>query len=125
MKLSAIKPPPEYGWICCVASENKRWALGVYPVMFGYRVRGCLVNSSSVCIDYCAANQTDFLAELFLVLQLILEQLPEDTTETEMSRLMPGYTTRPINQDACWSTLRNLAIQDQALEKLHNLRKHS
>ena len=110
------------GYTITYASETGRWELGIWPVMFGFRVRAGLAGDGFVAVDYCAADQTIFLRELFAVVMLILEQLPEDTQPGELYRILPGHEVKPINQDPCWEKLQDLAKPGAAREALEVLR---
>ncbi len=122
MKFHAVPNDPGTGWSVTYHSENDAWSFGIYPVMFGFRVRACRVGADSVVIDYCAADQPAFLVQLMLIVQLVLEQLPEDLSEQELARLLPSWQRRPINFDPCWPALQALAAPGVALRALEQLR---
>jgi hypothetical protein len=122
MKFRLVPPDPGTGWSVTYHSENDVWSFGIWPVMFGFRVRACRVGARAAVIDYCAADQPAFLIQLLLTVQLALEQLPEDLTENELQRLMPTWQRRPINFDPCWPQLQELAIPGRALVALQRLR---
>ena len=122
MRFRVVPNDPSTGWSSTFHSQNDVWSFGIYPVIFGYRVRACRVGAQAVVIDYCAADQPAFLAQLLLTVQLILEQLPEDLTEGELQRLLPTWQRRPINFDPCWPALQALAAPGVALQALQQLR---
>jgi hypothetical protein len=122
MKFSVVPNDPGTGWSATFHSENDVWSFGIWPVIHGFRVRACMVGAEAVLIDYCAADQLVFLMELLLTVRQILEQLPEDLTESEFERIMPSWQRRPINFDPCWPQLQALAAPGAALKACLQLR---
>lgn len=58
MKL--IKAEDNENFFARLVSEDMKIEMGVYPVMFGYRIRAGYVNRMTVELDWCAgANQND------------------------------------------------------------------
>lgn len=122
MRFRVVPNDPSTGWSATFHSENDVWSFGIWPVMFGFRVRACRVGAEAVVIDYCAADQPAFLMQLLVAVQLVLEQLPEDLTESELEKIMPRWQRRPINFDPCWPALQALAAPGAALKALQQLR---
>ena len=92
-------------------SENGVWEIGVFPVMFGKRVRAGLVNAPDCVVDYCAGADEDFLKELIVAIMIILESFDEDVSTIEVERILPTYRTKPINLDPCWPSLKRIALE--------------
>lgn len=114
MRFTPAEPDDHYQFGHLI-SKGGRWEMGIYPVLFGYRVRAGLIGSMCCSVDYCAANQTDFLLQLFVTVLSILESLPEDVTPGELERMLPRFRIKPINQDPdCWVNLQALAKELQA-----------
>ena len=89
-------------------SENGIWEIGIHPVLFGFRVRAGRVGEMEVAMDYCAADQHEFLMELYAMAIILLQTYPEETSTAELRADLPGYEVRPINRDPCWENLKEL-----------------
>lgn len=91
-------------------SAGGRWELGLYPVMFGVRVRLGLCKMSWCTLDYCGgANPLDYM-ELLRRVQMILLGVPEEVSEAELCKLFPGFDVKPVILDeACWKKLGEMA----------------
>lgn len=100
---------PMEGYHCIWRSENNVWYIGTWSVMFGVRAIAWRKDSTGRCIDYCAGDDPVFLGQLLVTLKTIFSFLPEDVSEDEVLRIMPGWERRPINRDACWETLQEMA----------------
>lgn len=109
MRFTAVESSPETGYTKTWASENNVWEIGIYPVLFGVRVRGGRVGCQGLDIDYCAGNDPVFLSQLLTTVMSILESFPETLTSQELHTLLPGYEKKPINLDPCWEKLQQLA----------------
>lgn len=95
--------------------ESERWELGIYRVIFGYRVRANIKDDMWCPVDYCAADNTSFLIQLFAVMEIIMSQLPEDTDASWLFRALPKYEKRPIFYDPCWDKLLEIALDPSKL----------
>jgi hypothetical protein len=109
MKFTAAESRSETGYIKTWLSENEVWEIGIYPVMFGFRVRAGKTNSLGVDIDYCAGNDPVFLGQLLTTVMSILESFSEALTSAELRLVLPPYEKKPINLDPCWEQLQRLA----------------
>jgi hypothetical protein len=91
-------------------STGGQWEMGVRSMIFGVRICGNRVGSIAFVFDYCAGANMGFAHILLLVMFSILDNLPEDTTERELEKMLPGWEVRPIDKDPCWEKLQQLAI---------------
>lgn len=92
-----------------LVSEGGSWEVGIWPVIFGLRVRaGRTDNTVSVAVDYCAGNDEVFCFHLLATMVKILER-GVSITHRELERILPTWEVRPINQDPCWGKLQQLA----------------
>lgn len=57
-------------------SEDCSYEVGVFPVMYGWRIRGGQIGAGWVDIDYCCAQNLDLLAATLAVCIAKLEALP-------------------------------------------------
>jgi hypothetical protein len=104
-------------------SESDRWEVGLYPVLYGVRVRAGLVNPTlgyapSLSIDYCAGADEGFTLALLAVVVHLLSSLPETVTPGQVERLFPGYQVKPIDKDPCWIELQRLVADGEPWKDL-------
>jgi hypothetical protein len=92
-------------------SENGVWEIGIFPVMFGKRVRAGIINSPCCVVDYCSGDDDDFLKELLVTMIIILESFDESVKEVDIERILPTYNVKPINLDPCWAKLKKVALE--------------
>lgn len=108
MKFSSADPTDDL--VVRLVSETGRWQVGVYPVLFGFRVRAGLTGTCWYALDYCAADNEIFLMQLLIAVVTILESYPEDVTEQQISADFPRYQIKPIDRDpTCWARLQEMA----------------
>lgn len=94
-------------------SEGGEWEMGVYPVTYGARVSLGRVGSISYLKGgYCVGNDMLKALQVVSMLQSFLSVQPEQSTENEISRLLPDWDLRPIGYpgDKCWEQLMALAV---------------
>lgn len=108
MKFKKTAPDENYS-IARLVDETGQWEFGMRRVLYGNRVACNRIGTGCYVADYCAADDQSFLLLLFAVMYNILEQLPPETTETELQRVLPRYDRKPINLDPCWQNLQCLA----------------
>ena len=80
-------------------SEGGRWELGLYPMMFGVRVRLGIVGNGWCTLDYCAGPNP---AEQFFLLGLVagnLYWLPEESSEVDLQSIFPRQRIKPMHLD--------------------------
>jgi hypothetical protein len=111
MKFSKSNPCADHMLDPRWVSENGVWEIGVFPVMFGKRVRAGTINSPSCVVDYCAGGNDDFLKEILVTIIVILESFDESVKEVDIERILPTYKTKPINLDPCWAQLKKVALE--------------
>jgi hypothetical protein len=100
-----------------LVSEGGEWELGLWSVMFGARVRFGRTGACGVELDYCAGDDPLFQLELLNAVHIILQEVPETVTESQLRHIFPDYTIKPINLDPyCWPALQRM--RDAARERL-------
>jgi hypothetical protein len=95
-------------------SEQDVWELGIYPVMYGYRVSCNRVASLSYLKGgYCAGADMGDVFKILLYLHDILEGQSESVTERTMNKVLPDWTKRPIPErdPDCMRQLAALAMR--------------
>lgn len=108
MKFTRAEPTENYPKLRMV-SEDGAYEVGLYPVMFGVRIRAGRSNSPVCDIDYCAGADPLFQVLLLAAVVDILESLPDGTPSSEIQNMMPRFERKPINQDPCWGKLQAMA----------------
>ena len=100
-------------------SESGRWELGVWRVLYGYRIRAGVVDNGVFAVDYCTGSDMNHVSEVLGLVRVILSSLPEDVEGDEVHALMPGFQVKPIHNDkACVPRLMALAARANAGEDL-------
>lgn len=111
MKFKQVEPNENFSagrWM----SEEQRWELGFYPVLFGVRVRLARVGEDWVELDYCAGDDAGFALILLATIVQILSVVPETVTNQEIRQIFPTYAVKPINRDPfCWERLKEMAAE--------------
>lgn len=83
----------------CLLSENKLVFMGVYPVLYGWRVRAGF-HFRSYMIDWCGGGDWSAVETLYNLCRRILEQRPEDLNCFDglpvCSRRKPFYNDIPF-----------------------------
>lgn len=98
MKL--VKSPNNEEAMCvhCLTSENKLVEMGVYRVMYGFRVRAWFVeNKFGVVLDWCGGGNWPDVERLYSLLVAILTNRPED--EQCFDGLPPISMIKPFFKD--------------------------
>lgn len=70
-------------------SEDGKWQLYIYPVLFGFRVRVGRVGEGVDLIDYCCRDDFPLLAATFAVCKKALEDLSE-LSEQAITEALPS-----------------------------------
>lgn len=69
---------PNRNFIHREVSESGTVEIGVYPVMFGFRVRAGFINNDYVHIDWCCGNNQFVIERMYSVLKSIFSKREED-----------------------------------------------
>lgn len=86
--------------------------IGVYPVIFGYRVRAGFVGDWSFNLDYCCGDSQEDIEEVYSMVLHVLKN--QETVDFEA---FPSYKIRPILKDIdCINTLREMSIGMEKIE---------
>lgn len=89
--------------------KSERWEMGIYPVMFGFRVRAGLIDAAGCEVDYCAGGDINALVQIYSYVFFLLSSLEETTAGHELSAMLPTYACKPIQDDPqCWEKLSAL-----------------
>lgn len=78
MKFSKVPNDPDTGLFHRRASQNVLIEIGVYRVIYGFRVRAGFVGEYDVRWDWCCGDNWDFVQTLYSLGLSILESRPED-----------------------------------------------
>lgn len=99
-----------------LVSEGGQWQLGLHRVLFGVRVMAFRTGSMFVAVNYCAGREPYLMQRLLTAIQVILERFPESAREVDVEAVMPGFSVKPIWQDAtCWPNIARLAYGQVAV----------
>jgi hypothetical protein len=108
MRFKAAPTEPNFDRFKLV-SEGGEWELGLWSVMFGVRVRFGRTGAGGVELDYCAGADPLFQMELLNAVHIILLEIPETVTESELRRIFPDFHVKPINLDPyCWPEIQRM-----------------
>lgn len=98
MKLHLVVNDLQTGWTHCRRSENGMVRLGVYRVLFGYRVRaGFSEDDWGSTLDWCAGDVWNDVERLYSLLLAILEQ--RDETPDVFDGIPRNSTVKPFYKD--------------------------
>lgn len=79
-------------------SEDGKWELFVWPVMFGFRVRIAEVGKAYVLVDYCCTNNLELLSATLAVCLNKLEALNEINEKT-LTEALPNSKDKLFRDD--------------------------
>lgn len=121
--------------------HRKTWGIieiGLYPVLFGWRVRAGKIGSGFVHLDYCAGDNATVIIVHALVLSILsqrissIERYPH-LSEQEIIKIMfyefPKQEIKPMGNDIeCLGSLMDMAgekivITEDNIPDLHKLRQ--
>lgn len=93
LKFKEVEPDQDAAFLYEMRSECNQVTIGVYPVIYGYRVRAGMVGDMFYFLDYCCGNQQDMVEAIFSVTKNILEQREVDKGLWDFPRqdLKPFY----------------------------------
>lgn len=102
--------------------------IGVYPVMFGYRIRVGMVGSWAVELDYCAGAQQEDVENIYALTMAVLNK--------NMNKIQPFHRIRDIfegfprqdvkpmfNDPDCFNELTKAAGKDVEKVELKGLKE--
>jgi len=111
MELQYTAPTINYP-IVRLISPNEVWEMGIYLVLYGYRVGFGRVGSQIYLKGgYCAGSQLNNAIIILALLVDIFKPLDEQVTHEFAEKLLPDWKARPIPQSdpECMSALVSLA----------------
>lgn len=92
-------------------STGGQWEIGLYPMIFGVRVRCGRVGAGYVALDLCAGADPKFQLELLRCVMIVLIPVSEDILEAAMQAIFPRCDRKPINTDPCWPKIQEMAME--------------
>ena len=97
MKLQPAPLDPDSMLFHRLVSENGLVEMGVYRVMYGYRVRAGFVGDMGSVLDWCGGGNWKDVERLYSLCKAILEQQPE--TKSCFNDLPPNSMIKPFYKD--------------------------
>lgn len=86
------------GWIQRHESTCGNYEIGIYPVLFGYRIRGGRISYYSCDIDWCFATDVIQMDKYYFLLQKYVDKLVEEGKNPFSS--LPGISeVKPCFKD--------------------------
>lgn len=74
LKFKETQPTEETGFLYQMISECGKVEIGIFPVIYGFRVRAGYVGDGSCRLDYCCGNSQIMTEILFSMVKNVLEQ---------------------------------------------------
>lgn len=90
---------PNENFIYREVSEDNNIEIGIYPVMFGFRVRGGLNGDFFCPIDYCAGDKQEFIELLFTMVKEILMRYDSTENSENPFSVFPEQHRKPFFLD--------------------------
>lgn len=100
-----------------LVSEDGKIEMGIYPVMFGYRVRAGFVGNGIYELDWCGGDDQKQLELLYYIMKNILEYRGSFTLIPPSSMVKPFYNDEPFVNRINLMVLKPLEIG--TLQPLH------
>lgn len=100
-------------------NEEKNIEIGIYPVLFGWRVHAGIIDSGWYHLDYCGGDKPEFIALLQTIVKTIVEKYDYDFS------VFPRQNRKPVFTDIdCFAKLVELAggdVQNLDIVKIPDL----
>jgi len=84
------------------------WEVGIYPVLFGFRIRAGRVGDSYCCLDMCIGNNWLLMYALFPVVCKIIEERGHVPSMNEW----PRVAIKPVWKDPEYLIQLNLMVRN-------------
>lgn len=104
-----------------VVSEDGKIEMGIYPVMFGYRVRAGYVGNEIYELDWCGGDEQQQLELLYSIMKNILEARGNFRDIPPVSAIKPFYNDEEFMHKVNMMVIKPLKIN--LLQPLHLDRK--
>lgn len=104
MKFTEAEDNHDAGLYQRMVSENNEIEFGIYPVLFGYRVRAGYIGDNTFFIDWCAGDDQKVIELLYSILKNILE------SDTDVRRLPTSSKIKPFYNDVEFTSLINSLV---------------
>ena len=87
--------------------------VGVYPVLFGYRIRAGIIGDGAGCIDYCAGNDLKEVENIYSLVISIMNKLMDEGiflgVRDAAYHIFPRQQVKPMFNDfECFMKLSEL-----------------
>ena len=92
-------------------STQKRWVVGLLPVLFGVRVIVAPYAQQSICLSLCAGKEQGQIMFLYAVILKWLEQWEENISESELIARFPNFPIKPIFENSQWQEFQDQVLQ--------------
>jgi hypothetical protein len=107
-------------------SENKRWAIWIQPVMYGFRVQvGLWKDNGCFSFDYCGGAIESNISFLYSAIEKVLEGFDENSPVSVIENVFPHWNIRPIHNDKILikqlEEMSGLTFGNDDLEDIPNL----
>lgn len=113
MKFISAEDNEEINLYQRMVSDCGKVEIGIYPVMFGYRVRAGFVNDVAFFVDWCAGDDQTQIELLYAILKNILE------SGYDLRKLPPVSKIKPFYNDAEFLKLiESLVVNPLSVESL-------
>jgi hypothetical protein len=102
--------------------------IGVYPVMFGYRIRVGIVGSWAVELDYCAGAQQEDVENIYSLTLAVLNNNMDGLQPTDRIRdIFEGFPRQDVkpmfNDPECFNELTKVAGKNVVKVELKGLKQ--
>lgn len=104
MKFIEAEDNVEAGLYQRMISDDNKIEMGIYPVLFGYRIRAGYVGDCAYHIDWCAGNDQKIITLLYSILKNILE------SGFDMKKLPGSSAIKPFYNDVAFTSFVNSLV---------------
>lgn len=82
-----------------LVSEDGKVFMGIYPVVFGFRVRAGFVGEGYVHLDWCCGSESYYIAIAYVAMRHLLSK--KDSEDRQLFRDIPSHSRiKPYFNDA-------------------------
>lgn len=115
-KIKLTKAPSTENMVCRLISEEAQIEMGVYPVIFGFRVRAGYIGMPCCEIDWCCGDDQLKLEGAYSICKKILEQ------DGDFNNMLPRSKIKPYFNDLEFTSWLNSYIDsNHVIDKLPSL----
>lgn len=119
MKLKSL--PPNVNLLHRLSDENEKIEMGIYPVMFGFRVRAGFFDYPVVELDWCCGGNLKFLNDMYFSLAIHLDSIDEkEFNPVRFFKSLPGLSrVKPAHKDPDFMNKLEEIIDFKPIVKMH------